>query len=332
MPEPTEPRKAAARLWLLAPAILAAAALVGCGVGWFVAVRIVREAIGRQTQALRRAGWTVQAAPVRIGGFPLRLRIRLRAVRLHAPSGWGAEAERLDAQAYVYAPDHWVLSAPAGLTVERPDGVVVKVGGGPIRASLAGLQGAPWRVAVQVVAPRFTAAPGQAPPALASADLIEAYLRPSQDGRGEAQMLLRLEGGRGQGGGWIERLGGTGPVAAMAEVGLTRTATLSGSDPASAARAWAAAGGRVAMRQARLTSPAASLQVGAGMLSPGADGRLTGVLPATLRQSPAAVAALAGEAVLPTPRPGDAAALPLAFEGGRVKLGAIKLGPAPKLF
>lgn len=314
LPDPAGARKPPRRLWLLAPYAALAALMAAYGGYWFVAAQEFRAALERQGAALRAAGWTADWATPRLDGFPFRLRARFGTVRLIAPSGWGVGAPRLEAQAYLHTIGHWVLIAPAGLTFARPESGAVEVGGEAIRASVAGLRRTPWRVVVQGVKLTFRPAPGAAPLPLDRADLLELYLRPAPDGGGDAQALLRLEGGRAAPSTALQRLGGSGPISAMADVRVSR------------------AGGRAQVRRAALSGAQTTLQIGAGMLAPDPDGRLAGELPATLRQSPRALASLAEEPLQATPRPGDSAALRLVFVGGAVKLGAIRLGPAPKLF
>ena len=58
-------------------------------------------------------GYVAQWSSIKVDGYPFRLRLTLIGPKLADSAGWGLSATRLEAQAMAYAPDNWVLAAPA---------------------------------------------------------------------------------------------------------------------------------------------------------------------------------------------------------------------------
>ena len=334
--------KPSRRLWLLAPYVLAVLLLAGWSVGWFVVKGRIESGLDRQVQALRTAGWTVALADRRVSGFPFRLHFRYGRTRLAAPSGWALDLPALQAEAYLHAPDHWVLIAPQGLTFVRPKGGSVRVAGEALRASLAGLRAPIWRVVLEGRRVRFAPDPDAQPFALASAGLMQLYLEPSV-GAGEGRWLARVENGAAAPNAVLGALAREGPVLFRAEGVMTALSAWTAS-PQGGARAWAEAGGRLRLDRAEL----AAGTVKATLVHPaelGLDmaGRLAGVLPIEVRPAVATLGALAGVAVPPemaarvaeaaSGRPrGDSARMNVTLEAGIAAIGPVRIGPAPKLF
>ena len=56
-------------------------------------------------ETLRAAGYEVSWKDRGIGGYPFRLNVTLTDARVRDRSGWALEAPRLEAQAFMHAPD-----------------------------------------------------------------------------------------------------------------------------------------------------------------------------------------------------------------------------------
>jgi len=69
--------------------------------------------------ALGEAGFAVDWRDRALSGFPFRLDLDVTGPRLRERSGWGLSATRLKAEAFVFAPEHWVIVAPDGAILTR---------------------------------------------------------------------------------------------------------------------------------------------------------------------------------------------------------------------
>lgn len=319
-------------LWLLAPYALLILLAAGWSVAWFVVKGQVERRLDQSAQELRRAGWSVALDGRRLSGFPFRLKLAYPHARLGTPTGWAVDVPGLQAEAYLHAPDHWVLVAPAGLTFIRPLGGPVAVSGRALRASLAGLRQPIWRVVLEAAEPRFTAAEGARPFALASAELMQLYVQPSATA-GEARTLLRIEGGRAASGTLLSVLAQDKPVVVRTEARVTGLASRQASIRTLQLDLAELHAGAVGVRLVQPTS-----------LIVAADGRLRGEVPIEVRPALATLAALTGIELDPAAArraaellsgrggQGDAGRLTLSFQGGSARLGPLRLGPSPRLF
>jgi len=116
MTTPTDRRKNGAAIackprWLpfILPYFAIVVVLASYGVFWLAAREILQARLAHEADQLRRSGYVVELAGQRIGGFPFRLRLHYDHVHVVGPSGWGLNTPTLDAQAFVYAPGHWVV-------------------------------------------------------------------------------------------------------------------------------------------------------------------------------------------------------------------------------
>ena len=142
MHDPVPSRKPR-RLFLYLPFALALAGAIAW-TGWWLWTRgEARARMDTAVQDLKRAGYELSWEDRGLGGYPFRLDVTLTNVRLREPSGWALETPRLEAEAFVYAPGHWMLAAPQGITFTRPSGGAVLVRGRLIRASLRDLSKRP---------------------------------------------------------------------------------------------------------------------------------------------------------------------------------------------
>ena len=337
-PLPDHGRARNPRRWgLYGPFILLALVSLVWTVAWF---RLSNEAAHRIDVAAaqyRQAGYQIDWKARQVGGYPFRLDVTFQGLRLRAPTGWGLDAPRLEAEAYVYALTHWLAAAPQGLTVVRPEDGPVDVHGKLIHMSFGDPAKHPPSLSIEGSALTFLPGPGARPFALAAADHLEFHLRPGPDDQGA--VFFKLLGGKAAPSGMFGRLAENEPVSLVFDALLTKASALK------SARAWSAAGGAMQVRQFALNAGPASLSTAPGTLRLGADGRLEGSLGVTLRQGPQALGALSQAGAIPPEAafsaasvlavhtgPDDVATATLTFQGGEVALGPIPVAPSPRLF
>ena len=106
---------------LFLPWLLALLVIGGWSVAWF---RLRGEAVARMDAAvvqLRAQGYPVVWKTRTVTGFPFRLDVTLTGARIAEPSGWALAMPMLKSEAYIYRLDQWMLVAPDGVTLTRPD-------------------------------------------------------------------------------------------------------------------------------------------------------------------------------------------------------------------
>jgi hypothetical protein len=342
IPEPEAARKKPRRLWLFAPYAVLALLLLGWGAYWFVARTTLERGLDAQAEALRGAGYVVELGDRRVEGFPFRMKIHLADARIAAPSGWAISAPGLTGEAYLHGLDHWVLVAPQGLNITRPEGGGLAVRGEALRASIAGVSKAPWRIVLQGTKLVFTPDAGARPFSLAAADRLEFYLKPMPSGADGAALLI-LQGGKATPGTVLQRLAGDGVVAASLDARLIHPEAFHGQDWGAAVRSWAAAGGTATDVEGVVSGGPATARAKGGTLGAGSDGRLVGAIPLELNRAAPTLSALAdanaldasaassAAAVAAARAQGQASTLNLVFQAGATTLGPVRIGPAPKV-
>ncbi|MEP6967942.1 MAG: DUF2125 domain-containing protein, partial [Pseudomonadota bacterium] len=274
--------------------------------------------------------------------FPFRLDLDLADARLRGRSGWILAAPRLEAEAFVFSPGHWVAVAPEGVTFIRRSGGPVAVKARVLRASLSDAGARPPRLSIEGEGLTFAAPPGAEPFFVTAAREFHLHTRPGPGDRGAVfvelkQASVRLSGLMG-------RIAAGKPVGLAADAVYSHAGALAGEDWPSAVRAWTSAGGALFVRRIEVDAGDAVLDARAGTLTVGPDGRLQGSLTATLRQAQRALAAM-GEAGAIAPEAAGAAAMvvgargqgslatvTLDFQAGRTTLGPAAIGPAPKVY
>ena len=342
VPDPTPARKPR-RLWLFLPFILLLAAAAAWSGFWVYARNQAQSRMDAAVADLARAGYQVAWTSRSLGGYPFRLDVSLEGAVAREPSGWSLTAPRLEAEAYLYAPTHWMIAAPQGLTFVRPVAGAVAVSATNIRASLSALDARPPSLSMQMIDPTFTPAAGAQPFALTSAGRVELHLRAGPDDQGG--VFASVENGRARPGGLLGQIAGDKPVSLAWNSTLSKMSAFQGEDWAQAVRNWSDAGGVMTVRpDSQLVAGEAFAGARGGTLSAGADGRLRGGLDLTLRQAPRVLAALAATGAAPTEavaaaqavaaarRQGDSTRADLRFEAGRTTLGPVALGAAPKVY
>jgi len=332
------------RVPFILPYLAIVLVLAGYGVFWLAAREMLQARLAQEADRLRGAGYKIELAGQRIGGFPFRLRLHYDRARLVGPSGWGFDAPGLDAQAFVYAPGHWVIVAPAGLEVERGGDGPVQVRGQALRASIAGVHAAPWRVALEGQAMTFATPPTAHPFTFTRADRFDVLLRPAPD-RSGGQLLMRLTAATVAPTSALAPIVGRAPLTLDLALRLTKPEAFKGAAWASAVQAWSKAGGEAQIVRLQANAGAASLSVAGGAVRVGDDGRLAGAAPLHVAL-PSGLAVLpmifGGHVSLPVRIVAIAAALvrgaggalnaPLTFKDGRAELEGLAIGPAPRVY
>jgi hypothetical protein len=340
--EPQPPRKKPRRLWLFAPYAALILLFLGYSAFWLVVRGRIEGAIDARAEAMRQAGYTVDLGRRRVDGYPFRLKISLSDLRIVSPGGWGVAAPTLTGEAYIHDPGHWVLVAPTGLTVTRPEGGAVAISGQALRASIAGVDRTPWRIVLQADKPVFTPAPGARPFSLARADLLELYLKPAPKA-GNGLVLFRMEGAHAAPETLLFALAGPAPVTATLQGELTGAGAFRGGDWGEAVRAWARSGGRLQAVQGTASADKTVVKANGGTLSVGGDGRVVGTVPLQLTRAATVFDGLAradkldpnaaaqAAAVATARAQGQATNLDLVFQAGATTVGPIRIGPSPKV-
>lgn len=342
MPDDDAPRKPR-RLGLWLPFGLALAAAVAWSGFWLFARSGLESGMDAGVAQLKQAGYEVSWKARRIYGYPFRLDVSLTEPRIREPGGWGLEAPRLEAEAYLHAPTHWIAAAPDGLTFIRPLGGPVTVTGKRIRAGLSDITKAPPSFDFEGVDLVFAPGAGAQPFGLTAAKTVEFHLRSGPDDKG--LVTFRVDDGAARLSGLFARIAGERPVQLEWESELSTMSAMKGPDWPSAVRAWTAAGGRILVRKAGVTAGEAVVGARAGTLTVGHDGRLRGALDVTLRQAPLALSALGETGVIPPETAmaaaavaaaraaaGDTAQATITFEAGLMTLGPVAIGAAPRVY
>ena len=215
--------------------------------------------------------------------------------------------------------------------------------GKTLRASLNNLKSTPPSFSLEGSDLIFTPSPGAKPFALARAQHLEFHLRPGPDDQGA--MLFKILGGQAAPDGFLGRVAENKPMSIIWDSLFTKAGKFRGQTWVAAARAWSEQGGTLIVRQAGLTAGSASLGAQSGTLGADTEGLLTGSLKMTARGAPEVLNALAEEGLI-SPlaamsanavaianlAPGHTANLTVTFQAGRITLGPVALGPAPRVY
>ena len=341
LPQAATPRKPR-RLGLFVPFALLLVLAGALSLSWlWLRCETLRAMNGARRSAAAGAeqfDWTSRS----LTGFPFRLDLDLAGVRVGEPSGWGILAPRLKAEAFVFAPTHWVVVAPQGVIVRRRrDGPLI-ITAKVLRASLSGLDQHPWRLSVEGVDLIFATPPGARPFFIDAAKGFHLHTRAGP--RDQGAIYIALDQAEARLIGLIGRIADGKPVNLTIDALFSHAAAVAGPDWPGAVRAWSQSGGDLTVRRLRLKAGRAVIDARAGVLSVGADGRLRGSLNLTLGQAPRALmsmgqvgsiapeAARAAANVVSAQGGGPLATLDLDFQAGRTTLGPVAIGPAPRVY
>jgi hypothetical protein len=325
-------RRKPRRLGLYLPWAALVIAAAGWSVAWLWMMHETQSRVDAAAVSLRKAGWTVAWDARHVGGYPFRLDVDLTNLRLAEPSGWAVTMPALKSEAFAFAPTNWVLFAPGGLTFTRPKDGPVIVTAGALRASLNSWDAAPPRISLVGDDLTFAAAPGAKPFSLTGAKNLQFYTRagPGQ----QAAVFLSLDGGAARPDSWVGQLAGGKPVAIRLDAIMSHTDDLQGDSWPRLVAYWSAKGGDLDVRQLTLTAGDASLDVRKGGVAVADDGRLEGVLEASLRdEGRLLTVAKTGKAPVVDAAPGpDVSGLRLTLRDGGVWLGPIRVAVAPRAY
>jgi len=194
--EPSDLPKKASRLGLWGPIGLVAILFCLWSVYWFVRAKDVELRLIKAETELKSSGFVVEHTPIKVSGYPYRMYIEFKGVKLIAPDGRGIEAPLILMEANAYALDKWVLVAKDSFIWHRQDNKgAVLVKGEVLRASISHLLKPIPQIAIEWLEPRFTTLSGK-PFALSKAERFEAYLRANPIREDTADVLWRIQGAR----------------------------------------------------------------------------------------------------------------------------------------
>lgn len=318
---------------------------VGWSAWWLYLSSQISQGLEQRAGMLRDAGWQVSYAPVRVDGYPFRVRVTLDDLSVIAPAGHGVRGDGIAAEAMAYSLDHWMVVAPDGLDLGRGPKGWTHVTGEALRASVSHLQSQPPRIVVEFLQPRFQAEAGAQPFPIASADRLIVNLIPQGPDRRQAGLLFQLTNARGRPGGPLERMAERRPFDLNAEAVVEEAPRLQGRTWRQALSGWATNGGSLSGIRVEATAGEDYARGQSERLAVDASGRLVGPLQIELRGG---TAPLEGLAYAPGVDPRAAAAvrfgarltsglrgrtdLGFRFGEGRTHIGPITLGPAPKVY
>jgi hypothetical protein len=345
LPDPAAARKPARRvrrLGLYIPFGLAIVLATGWSIGWFALRGEAERRMDEGRAKLAAAGYPVSWSSRRIDGFPFRFDLHMTDLKLGEPSGLALTAPTIEAEAFAYSPDLWVILAPKGVTFVRPRGGAVAVRAGTLRASLSHLGEYPPRLSVEAADLTFTPADGASPYFITAAKELHLHLRAGPDDQGA--VYVELDQATARLSGLLARIAQDKPINITADAIFSHAARFTGADWPSAVRAWSEAGGQFAVRRLLVAAGESILDAHSGTLSVGDDGRLRGSLQASLRRAPQALAVMgASGAISPqsaqtastvaqVAQQGDIAHLVIDFQAGETTLGPASIGPAPRVY
>jgi hypothetical protein len=337
-PLSTQPR----RLGLYAPLGLVAVLALAGSLGWFWLRGEVYRRMDAAATSLEGSGYRVDWSDRAIYGFPFRLDLVVKNPRLRELSGWGLAAPRLDAEAFVFAPDHWIIVAPYGVTLRRRVGGPVVVGARVLRASLSDPAASPPRLSVEGLALTFATPAGARPFGIASAEEFHLHTRAGPREQGAAYM--ELDRAATVGPGPLSDIAAGSPITLIGDGLFSQANAMGGQGFAGALRDWRAAGGALTLRRLSLAATGAGLESRSGTLGIGGDGRLSGAMTAKVEGIPRVIGALvadapldpevakAAKAVLAARALKDTATVTIHFEAGQTTLGPVAIGPAPRVY
>ena len=315
---------------------LAIAVALWSGAWWSARQTLIRH-MDELISGYRASGYDFSWTQRTVSGYPFRLDVVLTQFKGVSPSGWGLTSDRLEGEAYMHAPDHWVFGAPQGLSLLRPQGGTIEVTGSTLHASIHGLDMRPPSLSVEGLNLRFKSASGTQPLALTTADKVEFHLRPGPDRQGA--VLFRLINGRSPPRGPLDLIAAGRPVDLQLEAILSKADALRGPGLAKSFRTWALAGGRATLKEAKVTAGDAMIKTSPGDLSLTPDGYLSAQLDVTLNKGNDALMALSYLGVTPhsagtalPPRSQIEGPRVLLFRKDATYLGSVQIGPGTKVF
>ena len=279
MPQ-ASPQGKPSRLWLYAPFVLVAVAVVAWSAYWFGTRQALIQAVEAEVARLHTDGYELSWANRQVGGYPFRLDVTLVDPQLRTPGGWTVSCPRLEAEAFLHSPGHWIMATPKGFTFSPAKGGPVEVRGSTLRASFQDLTRRPPSVSMEGVGLRFKSLDAGKAFALTRAARLELHLRPGPDHQGA--VFFRLEGGLPTPGTALGQWAGSQPVSAEAD------ALLNALDHAGTTKDWSAAGGAIRVRHAVASAGSITART-SGQLTLDPQGQISGKLPLSLSKGDTAL-------------------------------------------
>jgi hypothetical protein len=329
------PSRKPRRRGLLAPFVLLLIVALGWSIGWLWLRGQAEQRMDATALSMKARGYDLSWKARAFSGYPFRLDVRLTDARIAEPSGWALRAPELKGEANAYDLGHWVVVAPAGVVMTRPINGDVAITGQALRASFAGFDKYPPRIAVEGANLVFTPAPGAAPFPLLSTGGLRLRIVPGPDD--QAAIQFKADGAKAQFTGLLGRVAQDRTAALLWDARLTKASALRGTSWADAVGDWSRAGGALSVQQGRLTAGEALLEARSGALTVGTNGRLQGALDVTVRETPTPGQALkspeaAAAAIAQAMGRDPTLSATLIFEDGRARLGLFDTGPSPRVY
>lgn len=329
------PSRKARRGRLFTPFILAALIAGGWSYGWFWLRGQAEQRMDAASADFKARGYDLSWRERTFSGFPFRMNVDLADARVAEPTGWAIRAPLLKGEAEIYDLTHWVLVAPQGVVLTRPEAGDVTIAGQALRASISHVREHPPRVSVEGAGLSFTPAPGAKPFQLVSADRMQLHLRAGPDDQGA--IFFKADGAKTAFTGLLGRLAQDKTASMILETRLSHVSYLRGRDWEAAVKDWSAAGGQITFQQSQILAGDAEGKARSGVLSVDPGGRLTGALEVAIKEradlsqpirTPEQALAAAAQAVDQEP----VIEASLKFHDGRTFLGVIDTGPAPAVY
>ncbi len=324
LPDRSAPRKVT-RAGLYWPLGLLAVFVLAWSAAW---LWLANKVEARMDAARERGGIRLAWRERTISGFPFRIDIAMDDARVSAPSGWALTFPRLEAEAFVFAPGHWVAVAPRGLTLDRPSGGPITVEARVLRASLGEIGSDPPRVSVEGLGLTFATAARGKPFAISAAQ--EFHLHTIAGAGNQGLVALELDDAQAQLPPTLTRIIDGRRITVAADLAYSQAASLAGPSWPAAVAAWRAAGGEISVRDLRVDDNGTRLEVRGGTLGVDGEGRLQGALTGGLSLTPPSPPAQRARA--PGAPQAPAARLTIDFSGGQMRIERTLIAPAPRLF
>ncbi|PXA87504.1 hypothetical protein DMC25_02780 [Caulobacter sp. D4A] len=332
--DPTPSRKPRRR-GLALPFVLAALVCIVWSVGWFWLRNEMVTRMDATAAHLKAEGYDLSWTRREVTGFPFRLDVRLENARVAEPSGWAVRAPKLKGEAMIYGVGHWMIVAPAGVVLTRPEKGDVVVTGEALRASLDGFDQYPPRISIEGAKLVFTTAADVEPFPISSTDALQLHLRAGPDD--QAAILFKADGAKVAFTGLLGRIAQDRTASLYWDSRLSKASALRGDNWTDAVRDWTAAGGAISVESGKLTAGDALIEAKSGALTVDPNGRLRGALDVTVREKPSPAEAItdarsAAAAIAAAAGQDPTLSATLDFQNGRTRLGPFDTGPSPQVY
>jgi hypothetical protein len=320
---------------LFTPFILAAIIAGGWSVGWFWLRGQAEQRMDAQAADLKSRGYDLSWSERTFHGFPFRMNVDLADARVAEPTGWAVRAPVLKGEAAVYDLTHWVLVAPEGVVLTRPEAGDVTITGAALRASISHVTEYPPHVSIEGAKLNFVPATGSKPFQLVSAETMQLHLRAGPEDQGA--IFFKAGGAKTAFTGLLGRLAQDKTASMILETRLSHVSYLRGRNWAAAVKRWSEAGGQITLQQSQILAGDAEGKAKSGVLSVDSQGRVTGSLNVALKEradlsqpikTPEQALAAAAQAIGQEP----VIEADLKFQNGRTYLGILDTGPAPTVY